>query len=80
MDVNVLLFDRFTALDFTGPVEALSRIDEYRTGYFSKNGEMVSNGKNLSVDTRPLSEISGGIMLIPGGMGTRAAVLDQSFI
>lgn len=30
MDINVFLFEHFTALDFVGPVEALQRIDDYK--------------------------------------------------
>lgn len=35
MEINVILFERFTALDFVGPVEALQRIEDYEIKYYS---------------------------------------------
>ena len=45
MDISVVLFEGFTTLDFTGPVEALQRIPEYSVRYFSLCGGPVGNGK-----------------------------------
>ena len=45
MDISVVLFEGFTPLDFTGPVEALQRIPEYSVRYFSLCGGPVGNGK-----------------------------------
>jgi len=41
MDINVILFEDFTSLDFVGPVEALQRIEDYHIRYFSQKGGMV---------------------------------------
>ena len=46
MDISVVLFEGFTPLDFTGPVEALQRIPEYSVRYFSLCGGPVGNGKD----------------------------------
>lgn len=43
MDINVLLFPDFTAMDFIGPVEALQRIPDYKVRYFSVQGGLVRN-------------------------------------
>ena len=80
MDISVILFEGFTTLDFTGPVEALQRIPEYSIKYFSLCGGPVSNGKGLAIETQPLAEAKPGILLVPGGFGTRRLVNDEAFI
>ena len=80
MDINVILFDRFTALDFVGPIEALQRIEDYDIKYYSLEGGLVSNGKGLGVDTLPFAKVQKGIILVPGGWGTRSLVNDDDFI
>lgn len=80
MNVNVILFDGFTSLDFIGPVEALQRIEDYTVRYYSPSGGLVSNGGAFSVLTEPFSQLENGILLIPGGWGTRRLVEDQTFI
>lgn len=80
MDINVVLFDGFTALDFIGPIEALHRVDGWRPRYFSLRGGAVSNDCGLAVSTEPMSGIEGGVLLVPGGMGTRTLVDDADLI
>lgn len=80
MDVNVILFDKFTSLDFIGPVEALQRIDEYEIRYLSENGGRISNDEGLVIDTDSIKSIIPWILLVPGGFGTRQLVDDLSFI
>ena len=80
MDINAVLFDGFTTLDFTGPLEALQRIPEYSIRYFSLCGGPVGNGKGLAIETLPLAGARPGILLVPGGFGTRRLVNDSAFI
>ena len=80
MDVSVILFEGFTSLDFIGPIEALQRLDGYRVRYFSMAGGSVGNGKGLTVETEPMAAITPGILLVPGGFGTRKLVNDGAFI
>lgn len=80
MDINVILFDGFTALDFVGPAEVLHRIPEFQIRYYSVKGGLVSNGNNLTVETERLEYMQNGILLVPGGWGTRTAVDDNEFI
>ena len=80
MDVSVILFEGFTSLDFIGPIEALQRLDGYRVRYFSMAGGSVGNGKGLTVTTEPMAAITPGILLVPGGFGTRKLVNDGAFI
>lgn len=81
MDINVLLFDGFETLDAFGPVEILGKIDEFHLRYFSQDGGTVSNAQGVSIITEPAANADpGGILLIPGGQGTRALVNDPAFL
>jgi transcriptional regulator GlxA family with amidase domain len=81
--VNVVLFDGFETLDAYGPVEILGRIgDRFSIRFFSAAGGAVSSSQGASALTEPFSalEPSGGILLVPGGAGTRALVHDAAFV
>jgi putative intracellular protease/amidase len=81
MDINCLIFDGFETLDLFGPVEAFGKIEEYDIGYFSMNGGPIANGQNARIMTDSISRIKpGGILVVPGGMSTRALVSDENFI
>jgi transcriptional regulator GlxA family with amidase domain len=79
---NVLLFNDFEALDVFGPIEVIGKLDQiYEIGYFSENGGLIQCKQNVKVETMPLSEIKeAGVILIPGGFGTRKEVDNQNFI
>ena len=81
MDINLLLFDGFETLDIFGPVEILGRIDAYNLHYFSQYGGTVTNAQGLKIITEPISSANrNGILVIPGGRGTRHLVNDISFL
>ena len=79
---NVILFDDFETLDAFGPVEIIGKMPKtYALGYFSVNGGAVLSSQQVSVNTFPFSEIdTAGVLLIPGGMGTRKLVDNADFI
>ena len=79
---NVILFGNFETLDAFGPVEIIGKMPKaYKLNYSSLNGDTVLSSQNISVNTLPFSEIdTSGILLIPGGMGTRKLVDDIEFI
>jgi len=79
---NIVLFDGFETLDATGPVEVIGQMPEtYSLGYFSRSGGSVLSSQQLGVNTRPFSEMdTAGVLLIPGGTGTRKLVDDIDFI
>ena len=81
-DFNILLFDDFETLDAFGPAEIIGRLmDIYRLNYFSLKGGIVTSRQKIKVSTSPVEEINtSGILLIPGGMGTRTLVNDESAI
>lgn len=82
MKLNVILFDGFVTLDAMGPVEIFRTQEQhYDIGFFSEKGGLVTGSGGLKVETRPLSDIEQpGIILIPGGMGTRREVNNIAFI
>lgn len=81
-DFNILLFDGFETLDAFGPAEIIGRLpDSYRLRCCSINGGIAESSQHIEVSTLPVTEIdASGILLIPGGMGTRALVNDEAFI
>lgn len=82
INFNVILFDNFEVLDVFGPVEVIGKLSEhYAIKYFSQYGGLVISKQNTRIETFSFSEIShGGVLLIPGGMGTRRLVNDVQFI
>ncbi|MCL2018953.1 MAG: DJ-1/PfpI family protein [Oscillospiraceae bacterium] len=79
---NTVLFNDFEVLDAFGPVEIISKMPKsYKLDYYSFHGETVLSNQQISVNTRPFSEIDrSGILLIPGGIGTRKLINDTEFI
>lgn len=81
MDVNVLLFSDFETLDTFGAVEILGRVEEYRLRYFSINGGIILSRQGTRIITEQLKDVDcSGILLVPGGQGTRDLVNDSIFI
>ena len=81
MDVNILLFSDFETLDAFGPVEVLGRIEEYRLRFVSANGGIIKSSQGVSIITDTLESIDfSGILIVPGGQGTRHLIGDNTFI
>nr|WP_312578099.1 DJ-1/PfpI family protein [Sedimentibacter sp.] len=81
MDVNVLLFHDFETLDAFGPVEVFGCIEEYSMRYISITGGTIISKQGVKVLTEDMNSVDPhGILLIPGGQGTRALINDINFI
>ncbi|WP_028976838.1 DJ-1/PfpI family protein [Sporolactobacillus terrae] len=81
MDINLLLFPDFETLDAFGPVEVLGRIPEYALHYCSMDGGPVESRQSGTIITESIENVDkSGILLIPGGQGTRPLVEDELFI
>lgn len=81
MDVNIFLFDGFETLDAFGPVEILGKIDDYTLKYYSINGGVIASAQVTQIITEKVEYTSkDGILVIPGGKGTRTLVNDSLFI
>ena len=81
MNINILLFDDFETLDAFGPVEILGRLDGFQMNFFSMNGGVVTSRQGTEIITKPFDQIEDdGIVVIPGGQGTRLLVNDYNFV
>jgi transcriptional regulator GlxA family with amidase domain len=79
MEIAILLYDRFTALDCIGPYEILSRLPGARVRFVSVAGGLVrSDTGMLAIQTEgPLESVEApDIVLVPGGPGDEAAAAD----
>jgi putative intracellular protease/amidase len=76
MEIAILLYDRFTALDAVGPYEVLSRIPGARATFVAAQAGPVAtdNGMLTLLAERSLAEMpEPEIVLVPGGPGEVAA-------
>lgn len=81
MNVDVLLFRNFETLDAFGPVEILGSVPGFSVRCVSPNGGMVVSVQGVRVWTEPLGTGSEPeVLLVPGGMGTRALVGDAAYL
>ncbi len=79
--VNVVVFDGFESLDVFGPVGVFGGFaEEYEIKYYSLEGGIVTSAQNAELQTLPFSVMEQGILLVPGGRGTRELVKDRFFI
>ena len=80
--VNIIVFDGFTALDAFAPAEVFAKADtEYDIRYYSETGGPVKSSIQNTIETENMDSIrQNGILLIPGGKGTRRLVDDEKFI
>lgn len=76
IDITVLLYERFTALDAIGPYEVLSRLPSASLAFVAaERGPVVTdNGLLTLVAERSIDEVSQtDIVVVPGGPGEVAA-------
>ena len=72
MQIAIVLFDRFTALDAVGPYETLGRLPDAETVFVAEEtGPVRNDSGNLAiVADRTLAEVpSPDIVVVPGGPG-----------
>jgi putative intracellular protease/amidase len=82
-DIAIPLFDRFTALDAIGPYEVLSRLPGHRVTFIAaeRGVKSTDNGMLGLVAEKTLAELpSPAIIVVPGGIGTRAMMHDATLI
>ncbi len=81
MKVNILLFDGFETLDAFGPVEILDKVRDSELHYCSQYGGIITSAQHTEINTESIAELDrSGILLVPGGMGTRTLISDSGFI
>ncbi|MFI1564854.1 DJ-1/PfpI family protein [Streptomyces sp. NPDC020490] len=80
MQIAVVLFDRFTALDAVGPYETLGRLPDAETVFVAEQaGPVRTDTGNLAlVADRTLAEVERpDIVVVPGGPGQTAQMDNQ---
>ncbi|MDH3623040.1 MAG: DJ-1/PfpI family protein [Myxococcales bacterium] len=80
MDIAIALFDQVTALDAVGPYEVLQRLPDAELKFVGhQKGEVrTDNGfLGLTVDYTFDELLNPEIILVPGGIGTRALIHDE---
>ena len=82
MHIVFVLFDNVTQLDFTGPVQFLSRLPGAKVHVVSKDGAAVKTDCGFSILPRsgfgqcPQADV----LCVPGGHGVRDAIADQEIV
>jgi cyclohexyl-isocyanide hydratase len=81
-NIVFVLFDNVTQLDFSGPVQFLSRLPGAKTHVVSKAGNAVSTDCGFSI--MPTSSFAdcpqADIICVPGGFGVREAIADRAIV
>ena len=83
MKVAIVLFDRLTALDAIGPYEVLQRVPDFEITFVGRaRGEVrTENGMlGLTVDATFDELPHPEIVLVPGGIGSRALLADDQVL
>ena len=82
MYFNIVFFPGFETLDAFGPIEVIGHLPQlYQLAYFSESGGLVESAQGYRVETQPLDELlTDGVLLVPGGRGTRKLVSDARFL
>jgi transcriptional regulator GlxA family with amidase domain len=80
MNVNFLVFDNFETLDLFGAVEVFGKVPDYVLNFYSSEGSLVRSNQTAAIDTQKIELITPGILVIPGGLGTRRLVNEAIFL
>lgn len=79
--VDCIVFDDFETLDLFGPVEIFGKIDGVKVRMYSRKGGVVKSRQGTRIKTKPFSAVKkGGVVLLPGGQGTRALIDDEKWL
>jgi transcriptional regulator GlxA family with amidase domain len=79
MDIAILIYPRFAALDAVGPYEVLSRLPDARVTFVAEHAtpQRTDTGQLALVADAPLHELPHPeIVLVPGGPGQTALMED----
>ena len=83
MDIAIPIYDRFTALDAIGPYEVLSRLPGANVRFIGhEEGPVRTDNGMLSVNAEArLEDVPHPeIVLVPGGIGSRALMEDERIL
>ena len=83
MDVTILLYDRFTALDAVGPYEVLRNMPGATVTFVAKEAGPIrtdSGALAITADKSIADVTSTDVLVVPGGPGQEAAMVDEEIL
>lgn len=83
MQIAMVLYDRFTALDIVGPYEALSRLPDAQVVFVAETAGPVRADTGFLAITadRALTDVPGpDIVVVPGGPGTLDQIENEALL
>ncbi|MFE2629146.1 DJ-1/PfpI family protein [Streptomyces sp. NPDC059374] len=83
MQIAMVLYDRFTALDVVGPYEALSRLPDARVDFVAQQaGPVRADTGFLTLNAgKALAEVPHpDVVLVPGGPGTFTEIENETLL
>ena len=83
MEIAIPLFEKFTALDAVGPYQVLSALPAARVRFLGPEaGPILTDNEMLTLvaEARWEDSPSPDVLVVPGGMGTRALLRDERLL
>ncbi|KAB2975866.1 DJ-1/PfpI family protein [Streptomyces sp. SS1-1] len=83
MQIAMVLYDRFTALDVVGPYEALSRLPDARVDFVAERAGPVradTGFLTLTADKALADVPHPDVVVVPGGPGTFTEIENETFL
>ncbi|MDX6664405.1 MAG: hypothetical protein QOG68_611 [Solirubrobacteraceae bacterium] len=83
MQIAILIFERFTALDAVGPYEVLSRLPGARVTFVAARAGTLRSDTGmlaLQADAALADMPAPDVVVVPGGPGTRALLADEEVL
>ena len=78
--ISVVLFEDFELLDVAGPVEVFAKAEGLSLELLSANSGPVVSSQGVEISAHAsFAEMTGDVLLVPGGAGTRRLVDDEAF-
>ena len=81
MVINYIVYGGIKLIIYFILLEILGKVQEYDIHYYSQNGGMITSRQKTQIITEDIDLADKkGILVIPGGQGTRELVNDESFL
>jgi len=82
MQVSIVLFEGFTALDVAGPFEVLHHLPDAHVSFVSTTPGLVrADAAPFALEAEDLDEVPDPqVLLVPGGNGTQAQLSDERLL
>ncbi|MBP3089389.1 DJ-1/PfpI family protein [Corynebacterium sp. sy017] len=79
--ISIILFKDFELLDVFGPAEFFSHVENLGVEFLSPDGQPIASSQGVEIiPDGSYSQISGDVLMVPGGLGTRSLATDTHFL